>query len=110
MRSRIAAALGGVPRARALHQNLPHRERRDGEEVRAVLPVVRVLGDQPDVGFVDERRRLQRLPGLLAAEVRRGQPAQLVVDERHQLRDGLVVAGSGSREQFVSDWSRATPS
>ena len=41
---------------------------------------------QPEEGFVDERRGLQRVAGALARHVAMGQPVQLVVDQRHQLR------------------------
>ena len=41
MRAGSPPRLAALRRARALHQNLPHRERGNGEEVGAVLPVVR---------------------------------------------------------------------
>ena len=58
---RRAAALGRAARPRALHEDLAHRERGDGEEVRAVGELARPLGGEPDERFVDERRGLQRL-------------------------------------------------
>src|SRR5687767_12394966 len=76
-----AAALGGAARAGALDQNLTHRVRGDGAEVGAVLPPARAVLHQPQVGLVHERRRLQRLPRFLAADVTRREPAQLLVDE-----------------------------
>ena len=62
-----AAALLRVARARPLDQDLAHRVRRDGAEVRAVLPAAGLVLQEAQVGFVDERRRLQRLAGPLAA-------------------------------------------
>jgi hypothetical protein len=58
----------------------------------AVLEAARFLVDKPDERLVDERGRLERLPRTLPANVARGKTAQLVVDERHQLGDGLLVA------------------
>ena len=79
-----AAALGGVAGAGALHQDLAHRQRGNGDEVGAVLELARPLGRQLEEGFVDERRGLESLAGPLAADVARGDAAQLVVDERQQ--------------------------
>ena len=49
-----AAALGREPRARALDEDLAHRQRGDGQEVRAVGELARTLGGEPEVGLVDE--------------------------------------------------------
>ena len=83
-RGRAPAALLRAARARALDQDLPHRVRRDGAEVRAVLPALRPILQQPQIRLVDERRRLQRLPGTLAAQIARRQAPQLLVDDRQQ--------------------------
>src|SRR6185295_18868964 len=49
-----------------------------------------------EVRLVDERRRLQRLPRPLAAEVVRGQAPQLRVDRGHQrLEVGTIGPGLG---------------
>jgi hypothetical protein len=42
---------------------------------------------------VDEGRGLERLAGRLVGQPVRGQPAQLVVDQRQELRVGSRVAG-----------------
>ena len=47
---------------------------------------------QPQVRLVDQGRRLERLAGLLLGQLLRGQPAQLVVDQRQELLGGLRVA------------------
>ena len=83
---RRAAAFRGVPRAGALHEDLSHRQRGDGQEVRLVGELARPFGGESNVGFVDERRGLQRLAWALAADVSRRDAAQLVIDERHQVR------------------------
>ena len=48
--------------------------------------------DQPQVGLVDQGGGLERLAGLLLRQPLRGEPAQLVVDQRQQLLGGLGVA------------------
>jgi len=64
-----------------------------GEEMAAAVPLlVGVPADESQIGFVDERRRLQRLPRLLLRESLRRQRAQFRVDERQQLRGGAAVA------------------
>lgn len=49
------SAFGGGVRARVIHQNVSHQMRRDADEVCAVLPVRRLLADQLQVRFVDQR-------------------------------------------------------
>ena len=51
--------------------------------LRAVLPHGAPLIDETKVGFVDERRRLQRVPLTLATQVRGGTSPQLLVHERY---------------------------
>ena len=63
----------------------------DGAEVRAVLPAARLVLHQAHVRLVDERGRLQRLTGALAAEVARREPTQLLVDDRQQRVDRLPI-------------------
>ena len=58
--------------------------RGDGAEVRAVLPPPRPILHQPQVGLVDQGRRLQRLTGTLATQIRGSEPPQLLVHDRQQ--------------------------
>ncbi len=81
---RRTAALERPPGARALDEDLPHRQRGDGEEVRASIEVPRALGRHAHERFVHESRGLKGLPGTLASDVAGGDAPQLVVDERHQ--------------------------
>ena len=67
-----AAALQGVAGARPLDQDLSHRVRRNGAEVRAVLPALGPILEQPQVRLMHECRRLQRLAGALAPQIVRG--------------------------------------
>ena len=86
-----AAALLRAACARALDQDLPHGMRRDRAEVRAVLPAIRLVLHQAEVGLVDERRRLQRLARPLAAQVVGREPPQLLIDDRQQRVHRLPV-------------------
>ena len=54
--------------------------------------------DQPEVRLVDQGRRLERLARLLLGQLRCGQLAQLVVDQRQELLGGLGVAVLDGRE------------
>src|SRR5262249_24232680 len=64
-----------------------------GEEVAAAIPVLGLLRvHQTQVGLMNQRRRLQRLPGLLLGQPLRRQPAQLVVNQWQELLGGVRVA------------------
>ena len=68
--------------AGVLNQDAPHGLGRGSEEVFAVLPVILPGADQPQVGFVNEGRGLERLARSLLGELLRRELAQLLVDER----------------------------
>jgi hypothetical protein len=81
---RPVLALLEPPGAPDVDQDAPHELGRDGEEVRAVVPVDPAGVDQPHVGFADEGRRLERVPRALAPHVVVGQAVQLVVHQGDQ--------------------------
>ena len=69
--------------AGAFHEQAPHRDGRDRDEVTSVLPLHRFFARQPQVGLVHELGRLHR-PRLLPADVPLCQAPQLgihVTDE-----------------------------
>jgi hypothetical protein len=66
---------------RVIDENPAHHLRRDTKEMRSILPVDVVLVDEPDVGLVNEGRRLQGVIGTLASELARRHPAQFRIDE-----------------------------
>jgi hypothetical protein len=69
-----------------------HRFSSRGEEVAPAVPLRLVpLADQPQVGFVYERRRLQRLPCPFMRQSLCRQPTQFRVNERQQLARGMRV-------------------
>ena len=54
----VSSALCVVSRPCVIDQNLPHQASRDAEEMSAALPW-HALIDQPQIGLVDQRRRLK---------------------------------------------------
>jgi hypothetical protein len=74
-------------------QDAPHGRCRRREAMTTPAPgCFRTVPNQPQRRFVDERRRLKRLPGLLPSKFLRGQLAQLNVDERQELRGSARIA------------------
>ncbi len=49
-------------------QNAPHESRRYGEEVPFVAPILMVLLDNSQIGFVDQRGRLERMIGTFGVQ------------------------------------------
>ncbi len=82
--------------ARVVVEDAAHRLGGGAEEVRAVLPRQLLWTDEAQERFVHERRRLQRVAGAFAAQRLLRQRAQLLVDERQQLRRAF-----GGGELFV---------
>ena len=66
----VATALLLVPRARHVDQDAPHQLRREREKMRAILPADAAGVDEPEIGFVDQRGRLQGMAGAFARHVR----------------------------------------
>ena len=79
-----APAFLRAPGAGALDQNLPHRSRGDAHEMTLIVPGGAGLSET-QVRFMDERRRLKRLAGALAAHVGRRNAPKLVVDDRRNI-------------------------
>ena len=75
-----------------VHEDAPHYLRRDGKKVRPILPADHIGADQPHKRLVDERRRLKRVLGTLSGHATASDPMQLLVDQRHQLLEGVPVA------------------
>ena len=88
----VPAPLAGGAVAGMVHENPPHHDRREADELRPVLPVHLPLIDQPKVRLVDERCGLEGVVAPLAEQIRGGQPAQLIVHERQHLVARPLVA------------------
>ena len=66
-----------------IDQDTAHQLGGDGEKVCAILPMNALAIDKPQVRFIDHRRRLQRVAGMLSAHVVVSQASQLVINQRH---------------------------
>ena len=77
---------------------LVDQTRGDAEEVRPVAGGSRAA-TEPHPRLVHECRRVEGLPGPLAPHLRVGDSAQLVVDERQQRVERVLVAGTRRREE-----------
>jgi hypothetical protein len=67
--------------ARVIHQDTAHHLRRQAEEVSAVLPRHGILTNQPQIRFVHEGRRLQRMVPTLLSQVFGGLLSQSPIDQ-----------------------------
>ncbi len=75
-----------------VHEDAAHEVRCKPEEVRAALPVHRLLIHQPHEGFVHQRRALDRVVRPFAPQVPLRERAQLLVDEPGELAERLLIA------------------
>lgn len=57
-----------------------------------ILPGPVTVPHKPQPRFVDERRRLERLPCCLLRHARNRDASQLLIDEREQLLRSLSIA------------------
>ncbi len=77
-----------------LHKNPPHRLGRRGKEMTAAVPALRlriVGANQPQVRFVHQGSRLQRLARLLLSEFRGSELTKFVVDQWQQPLGGVWI-------------------
>ena len=86
-----AASTFEVVPSRSLHENATHQLRRDGEEVRSILPPHPLVVDQPDVGLIDQRGRLEAVVGSLAPHVPVGEPTEFGIHDGRQRVERSVV-------------------
>src|SRR4051812_36076746 len=80
-------------------EDTAYRLRGDGKKMGAVLPPHPFVVDQPQIGFVDQGRRLQAAAGPLAFQVVVRQAVELVVDDRGQLSERALVPVGPRTEQ-----------
>ena len=75
-----------------VHQNTAHDPSGNCQEMRAVPPG-NVLGiDEPQISFVDQRRRLKAVPGTLSCHAPSRDLVKLPLYERNQPVEGGFVA------------------
>ena len=101
----LAAALLRAALAGVVHDDLAHRDGRDGEEVLPVLPVELAAIEQPQVGLVDEGRGVERHVAGARREAAMRHGVQLDVDERQQGLDRAALAAA----QIAQDLGDVVP-
>ena len=75
-----------------VHQNAPHQASGYRQEVRAIVPR-NIFGiDEPQIRFVDQRRRLEAVARTLAGQTPSRDLVKLPLDERNQSAEGGLVA------------------
>jgi hypothetical protein len=99
--SNTALTLRRLTIARMIDQNAPHDLRRDTEELRAVAPRYALLSQEPDVRFVHERRRLQRMVPTLAPQKSGGPLPKLLVHQWDQFFPRPKIPAAPSLQQLT---------
>jgi hypothetical protein len=94
------AALEAHAPSHVVHGDLPHGDGGDGQEVAAVVPVGARLIDQPEISLVDQPAGVERIVPGAPAQLDAGDPPQVLVEQRHQLVDGVRVAGAVRLEEL----------
>ena len=64
------------------------------------LPLHAARADEPQIGFIDQPRGLQRMPGALAMQAAPRDRAQLAIDEGDQPFERRLVAAAPFEEQL----------
>ena len=84
-----------------VHHDVPHQLRGRRDKVDAVLPDRLRLIDQPQVGFVEERGRLQCVTGVFPRPTLLVcQPVQFGLDQGEQLLKRSVVSAAPVAQQL----------
>ncbi len=98
------SAPDGVALPRVIDQYATHGLRGGAVEVDAIVEMSLAGAGQAEIGFVNERGRLERVILALAKHIVIGQLPQLAVDERHELLERVRVAlvPSSEREGYVA--------
>jgi hypothetical protein len=90
---RFAGTLRRRAGARMVDEDPPHHSRRQREEVRTALPVNLSLPQQPQIGFVHQRGRLECVALAVMTKLACGALPELTVDERQQLLLRVLIPG-----------------
>src|SRR5688500_6638317 len=86
-----AAALRGQVASGVVDEHAAHGVGGDAHHARRVLPLDFGLFCEAQIGFVDEARGVEGVPGSLVTELPAREPAELLIDAR----EDLVEVGSG---------------
>lgn len=93
------AAFLPAARAREIDEHSSHHRGGHRQEVRTVLPADALDVDEPEIGLVDQRCRVQAVAGPFPAHAAAGDLLQLGVHEGNQAHQGLLVAVAPSQEK-----------
>jgi hypothetical protein len=85
-----AAFLGALPPG-IIDQDESHGSRRYREKMDAVLPVNAALVDQLEIGFVDERRGVERFSGSLVDAAMMGETMKFLINHREKLVHNVAL-------------------
>ena len=80
----------------------PHQAGGHREEMGAVLPLDTGEVDEPKVGLVHERRRLESMTPALPTHRPPGEPAKLAVNQGHQLLERRIVTPPQATSRSVT--------
>src|SRR5436190_1670371 len=95
-----AAAFLALLVPRVIDKNPPHGFGGSGKEMAAAVPqILSQWVEQTQVGFVNQRRRFERLPRFFLGQLLRSQFAKLIVNERKEVFRGMGIA-LGNRVQY----------
>ena len=83
-----------------INHDAPHHLRGGRDKVGPALPDRLGVIDQPQVGFVANGGRLQRVAGPLPAHVMVGEPVQFRMHQREQLPQRSLVSAAPLAEQL----------
>lgn len=92
-----APTISGTPLAKgllssgALDEDAAHGLGGGREEMLAAVPALWLMSDEPEIGFVNQSRGLQRLSGLFVGQLLCGQETQLLVDQGQKLSRGIGI-------------------
>lgn len=89
---RPCASLLALSPARMFHQDSSHGLGGCGEKVRSVLPGSLLRTDQPEPGFVHERRGLESMAGGFARHLVGGDASEFLVDQWEKFLGGPGIA------------------
>ena len=87
-----AVAESALP-AGVVDENASHRLGCGGKEMTAVFKLRVFVSDQPQPGFVNQGRGLERVSRRFIAHLARREPAQLLVNQRQQLTGAFTITG-----------------
>ena len=91
----VATAFGGAFAAGVIDEDVLHGHGRGSQKC---LPVGRRGVAEPEIHFVYQGRRVERVPGRFVSELGRREPAELVINqgEKPAVRTGSLISSPGS--------------